>query len=140
MWKRIALLNEKLARRITTYCGSTWAFVIALNTILIWVIGGFFVGFSSEYQMPVNTGTTIVSYLIIFLLQRTQNKDSFALQMKLNELIAAHSGASNRLINVEDLTEEEINKLHKRYEKLATLAREEEIRTHPHTVEEIEDD
>ena len=80
-------------------------------------------GFSDTWQLVINTGTTIVTFLMVFLIQRTQNKDSQAIQLKLNELVAAVRGASNRLINVEDLTEEEVRVLHKHYAKLVELAK-----------------
>lgn len=131
---------QNLARKVTVWAGSTSATVAAFLIILGWTIGGFFVGFGTDYQMYINSFTTVVTYAMVFLIQRTQNKDSFALQMKINELIAAHQGCSNRLINVEDLSEEEINKLYKRYQKLAEKAKLEDGWTHQHTIEEIEDD
>ena len=79
-------------------------------------------GFSDTWQLVINTGTTIVTFLMVFLIQRSQNKDSLATQVKLNEILAALKGASNRLINVEDLSEDEIRELHQRYEKLARRA------------------
>ena len=77
---------------------------------------------------------------MVFLIQRTQNKDSFAIQMKLNELIAAHCGCSNRLINLENLSEKEISKLYNRYKKLVEKSKNDDVWTHSHTIEEIEDD
>lgn len=130
---------EKLAKSVTVFTGSTPATVVAFAVIFFWTIGGLFEGFSDSYQMVINTGTTIVTFLMVFLLQRTQNKDSFAIQMKLNELIAAHQGASNRLINIEDLSEEEIAKLHNRYKSLANMLKDDYQKTSPHSVEEIEE-
>src|SRR5262249_10914634 len=100
-------LFEKLAHSATRWTGSTAATVLAILVILIWVIGGVFFGFGTDYQMYVNTGTTIVTFIMVFLIQRAQNKDSQAIHIKLNELVAAVQGASNRLIDVEDLSEEE---------------------------------
>jgi low affinity Fe/Cu permease len=131
---------EIFAKQVTTWVGSTTATVLAFMLVILWTIGGIFEGFSDSYQLIINTGTTIITFLMVFLIQRTQNKDSFALQMKLNELIAAHPGCSNRLINVEDLSEDEIVKLYNRYKKLAKLAKFEDGWTHQHTIEEIEDD
>ncbi len=130
---------EKLAKAVTSWVGTTSATVLAFASIIVWTIGGFFVGFDTDYQMYINSGTTVVTFLMVFLLQRTQNKDSFVLQMKLNELIASNQGCSNRLINIEDLAEEEIVKLYVRYKKLAQIAKSEDGWTKPHTVEEIED-
>jgi low affinity Fe/Cu permease len=131
---------EHLAKYATKFAGSTMATIIAFVIIIAWTLGGFFVSFDTDYQMYINTGTTIITFLMVFLIQRTQNKESFALQMKLNELIAAHQGCSNRLICLEDLSEEEILKLYKRYKKLAELSKVEEGWHNPHSIEEIEDD
>src|SRR5262249_25553810 len=78
---------------------------------------------SDTWQLVINTGTTVVTFLMVFLIQRTQNKDSLALHIKLNELVAAVRGASNRLINIEDLSEEEVRTLHRHYQELAELAK-----------------
>jgi low affinity Fe/Cu permease len=134
------LFFEMLAKSTTKLAGSTLATVVAFLSIIVWTIGGFFVGFDTDYQMYVNTVTTIITFLMVFLLQRTQNKDSFAVQMKLNELIAAHHGCSNRLICIEDLSEEDIVKLYKRYKKLAAISKLEDGWLSSHTVEEIDDD
>ena len=130
---------EALARWTTVTAGSTTAFILALLTIVVWLVTGPLFDFSDTWQLVINTGTTIVTFLMVFLIQRTQNKDSLALQMKLNELLAAHRGASNRLLNIEDLSEEDILHLQKRYRRLAAKANEEDDDpTHPHTVEEID--
>src|ERR1700690_1981269 len=92
----------------TRWSGSSAAFALACLIIVIWLISGPFFGFSDTWQLVINTGTTIVTFLMVFLIQRSQNKDSQAIHLKLNELVAAMIGASNRLINVEGLTEEEI--------------------------------
>jgi low affinity Fe/Cu permease len=113
---------ERLARVVTRWAGSTSATISAFLSILIWIAIGPFFGFSSDYQMIINTGTTIVTFLMVFLLQRSQNKESLAIQLKLNEIVAALKGASNRLINVENLTEEEVLALHARYQRLAERA------------------
>jgi low affinity Fe/Cu permease len=86
----------------------------------------------------INTGTTIVTFLMVFLIQRTQNKDSLAVQLKLNELVAAVEGASNRLIDVEDLTEEELRILHRHYAKLVAMSRKDASLTTSHSVEEAQ--
>jgi low affinity Fe/Cu permease len=84
----------------------------------------------------INTGTTIVTFLMVFLIQRSQNKESLAVQLKLNELVAAVNGASNRLIDVEDLTEDELNTLHKYYAQLADMAKRQSKLTESHSIEE----
>lgn len=86
----------------------------------------------------INAGATVVTFLMVFLIQRTQNKDTLAIHLKLNEIVAALEGASNRLIDVEDLTEEEIRTLHKHYQKLVTMAKEDLTVTQSHSIEEAE--
>ena len=129
---------ERLAHAATRWSGSTTATVLAIFVIGIWIIGGFFVGFGTDYQMYVNTGTTIITFLMVFLIQRAQNKDSHAVHLKLNELLAALHGASNRLINVEDLSESEIALLHKHFKRLGELAKHEGTLTESHSIEEAQ--
>jgi len=110
---------EKFSHLATAWTGSTRAFAIAVAVIAIWAITGPIVGFSDTWQLVINTGTTIITFLMVFLIQRTQNKDSLAIQIKLNELLASQQGASNRLINVEDWSEDDIVALHERFAKLS---------------------
>ena len=126
----------RFARRATDWSGSSAAFTLALLVILIW--GATFPLFTSfdTWQLVINTGTTIVTFLMVFLIQRSQNKDSQAIHLKLNEIVAALRGASNRLINVEGLTEEEIRALHAHYGRLVELAAAEAEITRSHSVEE----
>ena len=93
-------------------------------------------GFSDTWQLVINTGTTIVTFLMVFLIQRAQNNDSVALHLKLNELIAATQGASSRLLNIEDISEEHLQLLHKHYGELARLAKAEHDLTKSHSIEE----
>lgn len=115
------------------------AFVLALGTIIVWAITGPLFDFNETWQLVINTGTTIITFLMVFLIQRTQNKDSRAIHLKLNELVAAMQGASNRLVNIEDISEEELNVLHQHYAHLAKLAADEGDLTKSHSVEEAED-
>src|SRR5207237_2497411 len=101
------------------WTGSTWAFTVAVAVIVIWAVTGPIFRFSDTWQLVINTGTTIVTFLMVFLIQRTQNKDSLAIQLKLNELLASQQGASNRLINLEDLSEDEIITIHHRFSTLS---------------------
>ena len=114
-------LAERLSGRVTKWAGSSRAFVLAVGVVAVWGITGPYFEYSNTWQLVINTGTTIVTFLMVFLIQRTQNKDSLVLQTKLNELLAA-SRASNRLIDIEDLTEEEVRCLHDRYQELAKAA------------------
>ena len=104
--------------------------------VVVWLVTGPIFHFSDTWQLVINTGTTIVTFLMVFLIQRAQNKDSLAVQLKLNELVAAVKGASNRLIDVEDLDENELRMLQRHYRELARLAKREEQLTESHSVEE----
>jgi low affinity Fe/Cu permease len=135
---RIGNVLERFARAVTEATGGSWAFSIALGVIVIWGLTGPFFGFSDTWQLVINTGTTIVTFLMVFLIQRSQNKDALAIHLKLNEIVAAIEGASNRLINIEDLTEAEVRTLHEHYRTLAAMAKREEMLTHSHSIEEAE--
>jgi low affinity Fe/Cu permease len=127
---------ETLARGITRFAGSTLGFALALGTIVVWGVTGPLFHFSDTWQLAINTGTTIVTFLMVFLIQRSQNKDSLALQLKLNEIVAALDGASNRLVNIEDLTEAELDGLHRHYARLATMAKRDVDLLQSHSVDE----
>jgi low affinity Fe/Cu permease len=129
-------LLERLSGLATRWSGTSAAFGLAVLVVVVWLASGPFFGFSDTWQLVINTGTTIVTFLMVFLIQRTQNKDSQAVHLKLNELVAAVKGASNRLINAEGFTEEEIRTLHAHYCKLVELARSDEKVTLSHSVEE----
>ncbi|WP_353146452.1 low affinity iron permease family protein [Chryseobacterium sp.] len=108
---------ERFSDRVVCFTGSPAAFITACAFVIIWAVTGPLFGFSETWQLVINTGTTIVTFLMVFLIQKAQNKDSKAIQIKLNELIASHKEASNRLVDIEELTEAELDKLHKSYEK-----------------------
>jgi low affinity Fe/Cu permease len=135
---RSAPFLERLSTVITRWTGSTAAFALACLVILAWVVTGPLFGYSDTWQLVINTGTTIITFLMVFLIQRAQNKDSMAIQLKLNELVAAVEGASNRLIDVEDFSEEELVTLHRFYGKLAGMAKKDQSLTASHSVEEAE--
>ena len=128
----------RLAAAVTRWAGGSWGFGTALAVILIWAVTGPLFHWSDTWQLVINTGTTIVTFLMVFLIQRTQNKDGLAIQLKLNELVAAIEGASNRLIDVEDLSEKELEILHQHYRKLAEMAQHEQKIEASHSVEEAE--
>ncbi len=130
---------ERLATRATQATGSSTAFLLALLTIIIWVITGPIFGYSDTWQLVINTGTTIITFLMVFLIQKAQNKDSLAMQIKLNELIAVNRKASNRLLNLEDLSEAELRSLHKFFGTLAEKAKEEDTLSESHSIEEAEE-
>ena len=131
------MLFERFASWATRWTGSTTAFMLAAASIVAWMITGPLFHWSDTWQLVANTVTTIVTFLMVFLIQRTQNKDSLAMQLKLNEVVAAIEGASNRLISVEDLSEEELRTLHTHYAKLAEMAKEHRL-TDSHSIEEAE--
>jgi low affinity Fe/Cu permease len=129
-------LLERFSHHATRATGSSLAFVLAAAVVLIWLITGPLFGFSDTWQLVINTGTTIVTFLMVFLIQRAQNKDALAIHLKLNEIVAAVEGASNRLIDVEDLSEAEIEALRRYYRKLIELARKDDNLTTTHSIEE----
>jgi low affinity Fe/Cu permease len=129
---------ERIARAISQFTGRTAAFVIAALVILVWGATGPFFDYSETWQLVINTGTTIVTFLMVFLIQRTQNKDSLAVQLKLNEIVASLQGASNRLVNVEDLSERELATLHRHYRTLAELAKTDLDVHQSHSVDEAQ--
>jgi low affinity Fe/Cu permease len=129
---------ERWSLLVTAWTGSSWAFAIAALVIVAWVVTGPIFHFSNSWQLVINTGTTIVTFLMVFLIQRAQNKDALAIQLKLNELVAAMAGASNRLIDVESLTETELERLHGFYRRLATMAKRDIDLTQSHSIEEAD--
>ena len=133
-----AWMLERFSLRATRATGTSTAFVIALGVLIVWGISGPLFHFSDTWQLVINTGTTIVTFLMVFLIQRTQNKDALAIHLKLNEIVAAIEGASNRLVDVEDLSEDEIEVLHKHYQKLVAMAKHDAKLTETHSIEEAE--
>ena len=127
---------EKAASAITRATGSSTAFLIAITIIVLWAITGPIFHYSDTWQLVINTGTTIITFLMVFIIQQSQNKDSLAIQLKLNELIACDERASNRLIDVEDLTQEELEVLKKFYIQLSELAEKEKDLFSSHSVDE----
>ncbi len=129
-------VTEQMAKVVTAWAGSNAGFATAVAKVVIWAVLGPVFGFSDTWQLVINTGTTVVTFLMIFLVQRSQNKDALAIHLKLNELVAATTGASNRLIDVEALSEHELHKLHAYFTELARLARTDRDVGHAHSVEE----
>ena len=127
---------EDFSTRVTKAAGSTAAFTIAMLLIIIWAISGPFFHFSETWQLVINTGTTIITFLMVFLIQKSQNKDSLAIQLKLNELVAAHEFASNRLVDVENMSEEELRIIQKYYSKLSVITSQEENLLQSHSIDE----
>lgn len=129
-------LFESFAQKVTKITGSTIAFISACTIIVVWLLSGPFFNYSETWQLIINTGTTIITFLMVFLIQKTQNKDSLALQLKLNELVACNKMASNRLIDIEDMNEDEMRTIQKYYTKLAEMSKKEENIKESHSIEE----
>jgi len=135
---RLSAMFQKMSAKVTKATGSPLAFTIALFVVLIWGITGPIFNFSDTWQLVINTGTTIITFLMVFIIQQSQNKDTVAIHLKLNELIASHDRASNRLVDIEDLTEEELEKIKKFYVKISDLAEEENDVNTSHSLSEAE--
>lgn len=133
--RRVSWL-EKFSHQATRATGTSLAFVLAVGVVLAWLITGPIFKYSDTWQLVINTGTTIITFLMVFLIQRAQNKDAVAIHLKLNEIVAALEGASNRLIDVEDLSEADIEALRKYYRRLIELARKDDNLTSTHSIEE----
>lgn len=130
---------ERISYYCTHFTGSAAAFILAIAVVLGWLIAGPIFNFSDTWQLVINTGTTIVTFLMVFLIQRAQNKDSRAIHLKLNELIASLKGPSNRLVDVEALTEDELETLSEFYRKLSDLSKREKDLSVSHSIEEADD-
>jgi len=103
---------SEFARGISSWTGNSSAFLLAVAVVLVWVVTGPLFGYSDTWQLVINTGTTIVTFLMVFLIQNTQNRDTLAIQLKLSELVLAVKGAENKFAAIEDLTDEELEDLH----------------------------
>ncbi|HSP87932.1 MAG TPA: low affinity iron permease family protein [Ignavibacteriaceae bacterium] len=134
--KKLGDKFDRFSTKATFLMGSSAAFSIAFLVIVLWLVTGPLFKFSDTWQLVINTGTTIITFLMVFLIQRSQNKESLAVQLKLNELVASSKEASNRLIDVEDLTQDELEHLHKFYIKLAEHAAKGANIKETHSVEE----
>lgn len=139
MAKKKKSVFENFANWATNVTGSSAAFITAMVVIIVWAVTGPLFKYSDTWQLVINTGTTIVTFLMVFLIQKTQNKDSKAIHLKLNELLASHSGASNRMVDIEDLTEEELDQFHKFYVQLSDLAEKEDDLTCTHSIDAAEE-
>lgn len=128
--------STRFATWIANKSGSTPAFMIALSVIVVWAATGPIFRFSDTWQLVINTGTTVVTFLMVFLIQHAQNRDSLAVQLKLNELVAAIEHANNRLISVEDLSDEDLEVLHMHYRELAMMSAQESRIAESHSMDQ----
>lgn len=139
MNKRMTSLFEKFSAKVTKATGSSTAFILAFLVIIVWGITGPIFNFSNTWQLVINTGTTIITFLMVFVIQQSQNKDTVAMHLKLNELIAASETASNRLVDVEELSSDELQTLKKFYVKLSELAKKEMDIHATHSIDEAKE-
>ena len=116
---------SRVAKTTAHYSGRPWVFAGAAGLILVWLVSGPLFGFSDTWQLVINTGTTIITFLMVFLIQNTQNRDTEAMQVKLDELIRATKGAHNALLDLEELEEDKLDAFRAKYEALANAARAE---------------
>lgn len=130
---------NKFSAVVIKFTGSPAAFFIALCVIIIWACCGPVFQFNDTWQLVINTSTTIVTFLMVFLIQQSQNRDTMAMQLKLNELIASNKNASNHLIDIEDLTEEELEVLKTYYIRLAELVKKEQNINQTHSISEADE-
>lgn len=129
-------MYEAVSCKITKAAGRPGAFILACGFVLVWAITGPMFGFSNTWQLVINTSTTIITFLMVFIIQQSQNKDTVAIQLKLNELIASQKNASNRLIDIEDLTADELEVLKKFYVELSLLAQKDSDLYTSHSIDE----
>jgi low affinity Fe/Cu permease len=130
---------EKISTKITNWTGSPVAFGVAFFVVMAWVLSGPIFNYYHTRELVIKNGTTIITVLMVFLIQKSQNKDSKAIQLKLNELIAASRHASNRMVDIEDLTESELDVLHKYYQKISDISEADEDIHKSHSIDAAKD-
>lgn len=135
---KVARLFNKVATKVTKVVGRPIASILAFFIIVVWAGTGPIFHYSDTWQLVINTGTTIITFLMVFIIQQSANKDTTAIQLKLNELIASNEKASNRLVDIEHLTDEELQVLKKFYIKLSHLADDEKDLFSSHSLDEAE--
>ncbi|MFH6993483.1 low affinity iron permease family protein [Flavobacterium sp. FlaQc-48] len=130
---------EKFATKVSKAAGSTTAFIGAFLIVVAWAVSGPIFKYSETWQLVINTGTTIITFLMVFLIQKAQNKDSLAIQLKLNELVASNEYSSNSLVDIESMTEEEMIIVQKYYHRLSELAKKDESIRTSHSIAEADE-
>jgi low affinity Fe/Cu permease len=138
--KGIKAKFQQFSTWVTKATGTSTAFFIALLIVVIWALAGHFFHYSETWQLVINTGTTIVTFLMIFVIQQSQNKDTMAIHLKLNELISANELTSNRLVASEDLTDEELEVIKKYYKKISDLSKKKQTLFATHSLDEAKQD
>ena len=130
--------GERVALAVSQFAASTLAFLLAVTSVLVWAALGPMFHYSDTWQLVINTGTTVVTFLMVFLIQRTQERESLALQLKLNELIAALKGPSNRLVDIESLSESDLTRLREHFTRLAAMAEDATDISESHSIDKAE--
>lgn len=130
---------EKFATKVSKAAGSTPAFIGAFVIVVAWAVSGPIFDYSETWQLVINTGTTIITFLMVFLIQKAQNKDSLAIQLKLNELVASNALSSNSLVDIESMTEEEMIIIQKYYHRLSELAKKDQSIRTSHSIAEAQE-
>ncbi|MBO9635615.1 MAG: low affinity iron permease family protein [Chitinophagaceae bacterium] len=136
---KLSRLFTKISTTVTKAAGSPVAFISAAVIVICWAALGPVFHYSDTWQLVINTGTTIITFLMVFIIQQSQNRDTLAVHLKLNELIASHENASNRLVDIEDLTEEELAVIKKFYIRISKLAEKEAGLHTTHSIDEAEE-
>lgn len=134
----IAYFFEKAAMLVTKATGSNLGITLAFLSVIAWLFTGPYFNFSEQWEVTMSTATTIITFLMVFLIQKSQNKDAMAIHLKLNELVAAHERASNRLIDIENMTEEELKVIKKYYAKLSDFTKQDPNLQKSHSIDETE--
>ena len=129
-----------MASNVVNIAGRTLTVVVVFLFVLAWAISGFFLHFSARWEMIIGTMSSVVTVLMVFLILKSQNKDSLSIQLKLNELVAANESASNRLVNVEGMTEDELKVIQKYYSKLSDFAHKQGTLQESHSIDEIHEE
>ena len=128
---------ESLATRMTNAAGNTYILLSVLGAAATWLVSGFYLHFSAQWEMLIGTASSLVTFIMVFIIQKSQNKHSLSIQLKLNELVAANHLASNRLVDVEGMSEEELKVIKKYYAKLSQFTGKEQDPTRPHSIDEF---
>jgi low affinity Fe/Cu permease len=131
---------EKGASRVVLIAGKTSTVLIVLILVICWGISGFFLSFSSQWAMVIEIASSVITILMVFLILKSQNKDSLSIQLKLNELVAANESTSNRLVNVEGMTEGELMVIQKYYSRLSEFAKKEDNLQQSHSIDEVHEE
>ena len=136
---KMRILFTRFAATATKATGSPYSFITAMLIVLVWAASGPVFNFSETWQLVINTGTTVITFLMVFIIQQSQNRDTSAIHIKLNELIATNSRASNRLVCVEELSEGELDILKKFYRELSNLSKDHHDLYSTHSIDEAEE-